>query len=58
MASQPLFHPAMQLHSRAVPASRRMRRPDPDQPKFPAPVRLGLLIGLALVSWSPVLLFI
>lgn len=58
MASQPLFHPAMQFQSRAVPASRRMRRPNPDQPKFPAPMRLALLIGLAMASWSPVLLFI
>lgn len=58
MASQPLFHPAVQFRSRAIPASRKLHRHNPDQPKFPAPVRLALVIGLALASWSPVLLFI
>lgn len=58
MASQPLFHPAMQFRSPTVRAPRRMHRRNLQEPEFAAPVRLALLIGLALASWSPVLLFI
>ena len=58
MATQPLFHPAMQFRSQAVHAPRRIRRPNLHKPKFAAPVRLALLIGLAIASWSPILLFV